>query len=77
MKLVQKENRQLRIEDCRLPEFLAKGYAEVTQAKTERPQDIPCLCSNEKISVCLSSNSLRIYRFSRQPKTAGKIIAAG
>lgn len=36
MKLVQKENRQLRIEDCRLPEFLAKGYAEVTQAKTER-----------------------------------------
>ena len=39
MKLVQKENRQLRIEDCRLPEFLAKGYAEVTQAKTERPTD--------------------------------------
>ena len=36
---MQKENRQLRIEDCRLPEFLAKGYAEVTQAETERPQE--------------------------------------
>ena len=39
MKLVQKENRQLRIEDCRLPEFLAKGYAEVTPDKTERLPD--------------------------------------
>ena len=39
MKLVQKENRQLRIEDCRIPEFLAKGYAEVTQAKTKRPPE--------------------------------------
>ena len=39
MKLVQKENRQLRIEDCRLPEFLAKGYAEVTPEKTERLPD--------------------------------------
>ena len=39
MKLVQKENRQLRIEDCRLTEFLAKGYAEVTPEKTERPPE--------------------------------------
>lgn len=39
MKLVQKENRQLRIEDSLLHEFLAKGYVEVTQAETERPQE--------------------------------------
>lgn len=39
MKLVQKENRQLRIEDSRLAEFLANGYAEVTQAETERTQE--------------------------------------
>lgn len=39
MKLVQKENRQLRIEDSRLPEFLSKGYVEVTQAEAERPQE--------------------------------------
>lgn len=39
MKLVQKENRQLRIEDSRLAEFIARGYAEVMLVPTDRQQE--------------------------------------
>lgn len=31
MKIVQKKNKQLRIDDARLPEFLAQGFVEIDQ----------------------------------------------
>lgn len=36
MKIVQKHNKQLRIEDAQLDDFLAKGYVEVDK-KTGKP----------------------------------------
>lgn len=36
MKLVQKGNKQLKVEDSRLPEMLNRGFAEIDQ-KTGKP----------------------------------------
>lgn len=41
MKLVQKGNRQLRIEDSRLQEFLAKGYTEIVRQSAESKPAAP------------------------------------